>query len=635
MIACMDRPGAPQSESTSVVVVQGGAIRVIATAAVLGILYLGRDVLVPVTLAVMLSFLMLPLVQRLRRIGLGQTFSVLVAVLCVAVGVVAIAAVIGSQLVRMGDHLPQYEVTIRHKAEMLRSLTIRRAEAVLGVSRRSVEAATPDPVQLPAAAIGASLPAAPVDAPSTSLQFLQRVLASVWVPLETAGTVLVVLIFVLLEHEALRDRLIRVAGGADIRTTTNLINDAGTRLSRFFTSQFAVNVAVGAVVWIGLALLGLPHALLWATLATVLRFVPYIGIWIAAFVATLFAAAVDSGWSLVSETAALFVIVELLAGQLVEPQLFGHATGLSPLSVVIAAIFWSWLWGPIGLILSTPVTLCLLVAGRHTAALNLLDVLLGDTPALTMPQKLYHRALSGDSAEIIASARAYLKRNSVAVYCDVVLMPAVYLASLDFVAGTIDREQRVRVRDTMLSLFASLGEPQRGSRRKRRSSVLEDVTLARALREQRERARGRWQGPVDVPPGSVALCVGLGTVPDELATEILVRILRKQRIDARHMLPEDVQAPPPEGASADSVAVVYVVSAFRNEERKFGADIVKTLRGRLPQAWICAVLIPGLLAAIPEQITGLDEGDVDATVSTFHDAESLCLERYRSRGAAG
>jgi len=440
---------------------------------------------------------------------------------------------------------------------------------------------------------------------------------------------------VLLEHEALRDRLIRVAGGTDIRTTTNLINDAGTRLSRFFTSQFAVNVAVGAVIWIGLALLGLPHALLWATLATVLRFVPYIGIWIAAFVATLFAAAVDSGWSLVSETAALFVTVELLAGQLVEPQLFGHATGLSPLSVVIAAIFWSWLWGPIGLILSTPVTLCLLVAGRHTAALNLLDVLLGDTPALTMPQKLYQRALSGDSAEIIASARAYLKRNSVAVYCDVVLMPAVYLASLDFVAGTIDREQRVRVRDTMLSLFASLGEPQRGSRRKRRSSVLEDVTLARALREQRERASGRWQGPVDVPPGSVALCVGLGTVPDELATEIMVRILRKQRIDARHMLPEDVQAPPPEGASADSVAVVYVVSAFRNEERKFGADIVKTLRGRLPQAWICAVLIPGLLAAIPEQITGLDEGDVDATVSTFHDAESLCLERYRSRGAAG
>jgi hypothetical protein len=456
------------------------------------------------------------------------------------------------------------------------------------------------------------------------------------VPLETAGTVLVVLIFVLLEHEALRDRLIRVAGGADIRTTTNLINDAGTRLSRFFMSQFAVNVGVGAVSWIGLALLALPHALLWATLATVLRFVPYIGIWIAALCATLFAAAVDPGWSLVSETAALFLIVEVLAGQLVEPQLFGHATGLSPLSVVIAAIFWSWLWGPIGLILSTPVTLCLLVAGRHTAALNLLDVLLGDTPALTMPQKLYQRALSGDSAEIIASARGFLKRNSVAVYCDVVLMPAVYLASLDFVAGTIDREQQIRVRDTLLSLFASLGnEPQGRSRRRRRSSVLETVNLPRALREQRERTSGRWQGPVDVPPGSVALCVGLGTTPDELATEILVRILRNQRIDARHLLPEELQAPPPEGSSADSVAVVYVVSAFRSEERKFGADVVKALRGRLPHAWLCAVLIPGLLASIPEQIPDLDAGDIDATVTTFNEAESLCLEHYRSRAAAG
>jgi len=555
-------------------------------------------------------------------------------VLCVAIGVHAIAAVIGSQLVRMGAHLPQYELTIRHKAETLRSLTIRRAETVFGVSRRAASAATPDSVQLPAVAIAGSLSAAPVDAPSGSLQFLQRVLASVWVPLETAGTVLVVLIFVLLEHEALRDRLIRVAGGADIRTTTNLINDAGARLSRFFTSQFAVNVAVGALIWIGLALLGLPHALLWATLATVLRFVPYIGIWIAALCATLFAAAVDPGWSLVSETVALFVVVELIAGQLVEPQLFGHATGLSPLSVVIAAIFWSWMWGPIGLILSTPVTLCLLVAGRHTAALNLLDVLLGDTPALTMPQKLYQRALSGDSAEIIASARAFLKRNTVAVYCDVVLMPAVYLASLDFIAGTIDRDQQIRVRDTMLSLFATLSnEPLRRSRR-RRSSVLDNVNLARALREQRERASGRWQGPIDVPPGSVTLCVGLGTGGDELATEILVRILRNHRVDARHVLPDDLQSPPPASASPDSVAIVYVVSAFRSEERKYGADIIATLRARLPQAWICAVLIPGLLAAIPERNADIDSAGVDASVSTFSEAESLCLERYRNRAAA-
>jgi predicted PurR-regulated permease PerM len=629
----MNGPDIPGSAGFSVVAAQSGAIRIVATAAVLGILYLGRDVFVPVTLAVMLSFLMLPLVQRLRRMGLGQTFSVLAAVLCVAVGVVAIAAVIGSQLVRMGAHLPQYEETVRHKAETLQSLTIRRAEAVLGVSRRS--AAASDPVQLPAVTSSGASPAVPIDAPSSSLQFLQRVLASVWVPLETAGTVLVVLIFVLLEHEALRDRLIRVAGGADIRTTTNLINDAGTRLSRFFTSQFAVNVAVGALLWIGLALLRLPHSLLWATLATVLRFVPYIGIWIAALCASLFAAAVDPGWTLVSETAVLFVVVELLAGQLVEPRLFGHATGLSPLSVVIAAIFWSWMWGPMGLILSTPVTLCLLVAGRHTAALSLLDVLLGDTPALTMPQKLYQRALSGDSAEIITSARAFLKRNSLAVYCDVVLMPAVYLASLDFVSGTIDREQQIRVRDTMLNLFASLGnEPQRSARRKRRSTVLENVDLARALREQRERVSGRWQGPIEVPPGSVTLCIGLGTAADELATEILVRILRSQRIDARHMLPEEIEAPPPEGSSADSIAVVYVVSAFRSEERKFGADFVKTVRGRLPHAWLCAVLIPGLLAAIPEQIADSDSGEVDATVTTFNEAESLCLERYRNRAVA-
>ena len=154
-------------------------------------------------------------------------------------------------------------------------------------------------------------------------------------------------------------------------------------------SQFAVNFGFGAVIWAGLAALGLPHAFVWATLAAVLRFVPYVGVWIAACFAVVLAAAVDPGWSLAIKTLGLFAMVELVTGQLIEPQLYGHTTGLSPLSVVIAAIFWSWLWGPIGLIVSTPLTLCLLVAGRHIKALSLLDILLGDTQALTMPQTFY------------------------------------------------------------------------------------------------------------------------------------------------------------------------------------------------------------------------------------------------------
>jgi predicted PurR-regulated permease PerM len=616
------------------------ALRIIAVAAVLAILYLGRGVLVPIALAIVLSFVLLPLVHGLRRIGLGQTFSVLAAVLCAALGVIAIAVVIGSQLVRMSTNLPQYERRIEHKINLLRTTTVRRAQALIGLAEhREIPTAAPLPV--PASGTEPSVasenpppPAAPAPA-SGAMEFVQRLLASVWVPLETAGTVLVVLIFVLLEHEALRDRVIRVAGGgADIRGTTNLINDAGARLSRFFGSQFAVNVVVGAVLWLGLALFGLRHALLWATLATVLRFVPYIGIWIAALFAIVFAAAVDPGWSLATLTAALFVVVELLAGQLVEPRLFGHATGLSPLSVVLAAIFWSWLWGPVGLILSTPLTLCLLVLGRNTQALQLLDVMLGDTPALTMPQRLYQRALSGDSADILATARVFLKRNSLAVYCDKVLMPAIYLAGLDFMSGTIDHEQQVRVRGTMTTVITSLGQERPTPvRRQRRSTVLETATLGRRLREQRERQYGRWQGPIDVPPGSVTLCIGLGTAPDELATEILVRILRAQHIDARHILAEELPKTAPEGATPDGVLLVYVVSAFRSEDRLHGADVAREVRAHFPQAWLCAVLLPGLLAEKPQPVEAVGEAPIDQSVNSLADAEALALERYAKRAA--
>jgi hypothetical protein len=454
------------------------------------------------------------------------------------------------------------------------------------------------------------------------------------VPLETAGTVLVVLIFVLLEREALRDRLIRIAGSADIRTSTNVINDAGERLSRFFVSQFAVNVGVGASLWLGLAVLRLPHALLWATLATVLRFVPYVGLWIAALLSALFAAAVVPGWSLMFATAALFIIVELLAGQLVEPQLFGHTTGLSPLSVVIAAVFWSWLWGPIGLIVSTPLTLCLLVAGRHTRALNLLDILLGDTPALTMPQRLYQRALSGDSDEIIAGARLYLKRNTLATYCDVVLMPAMYLAGLDFVAGTIDKDQQIRVRNAVVSVIASLGVNAPAKARRRKASVLDDASLGRTLREQRERLSGRWQGPLDVPPGSVTLCVGLGSVADELATEILVRILLSHRLDARHIALADLQAAAASGGSPEAVAIVYIVSAYPKDDPEQTAVLAGEIRRRLPSCWIIAVFLQGLMPKAPLATAHAEIANVDQSATSFRDAEELRLEWQRKHATA-
>jgi hypothetical protein len=452
------------------------------------------------------------------------------------------------------------------------------------------------------------------------------------VPLETAGTVLIVLIFVLLEHDALRDRLIRIAGSSDLRTTTNLINDAGDRLSRFFVSQFSVNFGVGAVLWIALAAAGLPHALLWAAMASVLRFVPYVGVWIAALFSVVFAAAFDPGWSLVLVTAGTFIGVEFIASQLLEPQLFGHTTGLSPLSVIIAAIFWSWLWGPIGLIVSTPLTLCLLVLGRQVEALNILVVLLGDQPALTMPQRFYQRALSGDAMDIIASARAFLKRGTFASYCDAVLMPAMQLARLDFMAGSISKDQQYRVRNAVVEVIGALGTHTRpDARRRHKTSVLEIENLGQELRRQREKISGKYQGPVEVPKGSVTLCVGLGSLADDLATEILVRVLREQGLDARHLSIEELNGPVPEGVNLASIALVFIVSAFPGDEREQGAAVIDKMRSRVPDAFVMSLFLTGVLGTPDAATTPRSVHRADQALTSFREAENASLEWYRNK----
>jgi predicted PurR-regulated permease PerM len=610
------------------------AIGILATATVLALLYFARDVLVPITLAVFLSLLIAPLVHRMRRIGLGRTLSVLAAVLVLTVAFAAFAAVIGVQVVRMTASLPQYQETIQHKLETVNEMTVGRMKALTSeaahiINRHAVNGTNTVQRRLleqpDTAEESNPIPVEVHEPPSNPLQVIETVLASVWAPIEVTGVTLVVLVFVLLEHEALRDRFVRLAGVTDIRLTTFAINDAGERLSRFFVSQFAVNFGFGAVIWLGLASLGLPHALVWAALAAVLRFVPYVGVWIAASFSVVLAAAVDPGWSLAIKTLCLFVLVELVASQLIEPHLYGHTTGLSPLSVVIAAIFWSWLWGPIGLIVSTPLTLCLLVAGRHIKALSLLDILLGDTQALTMPQTFYQRALSADSDEIIARAREFLKRNTFAAYCDLVLMPALQLAWADHEGGAISRDQEAKVRTAVVTVIAVLsGETRTFWPWKRRNSVPDEQGLGRQLRQQREERFGRWQGSLDVPSGSVMLGIGLGSLVDDLAAEILVRLLRDQKTDARHFSLEDLQGLIPPEAKPASISVVYLVSALPGEERQRAAQVIEEIRRRFPDVCIVTVFLPGML--LQQGATAGSVTTADKSATSFSEALHICRQ---------
>ena len=232
------------------------------------------------------------------------------------------------------------------------------------------------------------------------MEIFQRLAGTLLPPIATAGIVLLFVIFILLQREDLRDRLIRLLGASDIQRSTEAINDAADRLSRYFVTQLAINSAFGIFIAFGLWLLGVPSPTVWGILAMLMRFVPFIGAYIAAAPPVILAAIVEPGWTTFILTAGLYLVSELVMGQIVEPLAYGHGTGLTPLAIVIATVVWTWLWGPIGLLLATPLTVVAVVMGRHIEGLQFFDVLLGDRPALTPEQRFYQRLLSGDAAEI-------------------------------------------------------------------------------------------------------------------------------------------------------------------------------------------------------------------------------------------
>ena len=463
----------------------------------------------------------------------------------------------------------------------------------------------------------------PPEFESRPLRLVWKLLTTVWHPVQFAGIVLLVLIFVLLEYESLRDRFILIAGATDIRSATLALNDAGDRLSRYFVSQFAVNLTFGLAIWMSLSALCLPQALLCGILAGAMRFVPYVGVAIAALFAAVLALSVVPGWSLALSTLGVFILLDIVVGQLVEPHLYGHATGLSPLSVVVGAIFWSWLWGPVGLILSTPITLCLLVAGRHMKGLGVLELLLGNARPLTLPQRFYQRALSADSHEIIADARAFLKSDSLAAYCDRVMIPALHLARLDAEADAITEDQQLKIRRVIVHVAAALsGNNPKVRQRRHRGAVLVDLTAGRWLRQQREQLSGKWQGPLGVPTGSIVICIALGSPADDLATEMLVRMLRSERIDARHFSPVEIDAGLPPGADPDGVAIAFLVSAFPSPERERAGSINQQICELLPEANLIRVFCPGVTA--PSE-SGNSTGNPESTVSSLGQAIEICM----------
>jgi predicted PurR-regulated permease PerM len=233
--------------------------------------------------------------------------------------------------------------------------------------------------------------------------------------------VVIFVIFILIQRQDLRNRLVRLAGAHDLQRTTAALDDAGQRLSRLFLTQLALNTGFGLVIGLGLWVIGVPSAPLWGMLAMIMRFVPYIGSLISAIFPLVLAAAVGSAWTMVVVTAALFLVAETVAGQAIEPHVYGQSTGISPVAVIASATFWTWLWGPIGLILATPLTMCLVVVGRHVDRLKFLEVMFGDEPPLTEAEMVYQRMLARDPIEATEQAQAFLKKKPLTAYYDEIL----------------------------------------------------------------------------------------------------------------------------------------------------------------------------------------------------------------------
>jgi predicted PurR-regulated permease PerM len=596
-------------------------------------LYLGRTVLIPITLAVLLSFLLAPIVNLLRRIHLGRVLSVLVAVMLALGVIVALGGLIGTQLAELAQEVPKYANTIREKVDIVQdfattkmSLVMRRLDTAAGPSTapgpKPTPSAEPKPVQVE------------VHQPDpTPMQLAERIITPIVDPLSTTVIVLIVAVFVLLQREDLRDRLIRLFGSSDLHRTTTAMNDAARRLSRYFLIQLGINTTFGVIVGVGLFVIGVPSPLLWGIVGLLLRFVPYIGAPLAAVLPLALAGAVSHHWSMMLWTAALYAATEAIMGQVVEPLLYGRSTGLSPFSVVVSATFWTWLWGPIGLILSTPLTLCLLVLGRHVERLEFLDVILGDRPALTPVESFYQRMLAGDPDEAHDQAEVLLRDRPLSSYYDEVALKGLQLAANDAARGVLTEAQLEKIKASMHDLIDDLDEHD--DQEPETKDAAESAATAPSRSEQdlpKHPAPGKvapdalplaWRGHAPV------LCIAGRGPLDEAAASMLSQLLHKSGLTARVLSHEAVSRMSIGTLDGQGVAMICLCYLEISGTPSHLRYLLRRLRQRLPNARLVVGLWPAEQAILTDDRLRAAVG-ADVYTSSLREAVEACLEAARA-----
>ena len=614
---------------------------------VIAALYFAREVLIPITLAILLSFVLAPVVSWLRKCRIPHVPAVLMAVTVGCGLIIGISGLIGWQIAGLASDVPTYASTIEKKVATIRGATFGRLSTALErlerqASRADQRATAEQPsASGPSDGVHPTSPAAPESGalgqgpvpvpvtvqppPSQPLELARTILSPVLEPISNVLIVIIIAVFVLMQREDLRDRLIRLFGSSDLHRTTMAMDDAAIRLGRYFLAQLAINASFGTIIAIGLAVIGIPSPILWGILGALLRFVPYIGAIIAAIIPAVLAAAVFPGWSAVAWTLGLIASVEAVTGQVIEPLVYGHSTGLSPVAVVISAIFWTWLWGPVGLVLSTPLTLCLVVLGRHVDRLEFLDVLLGDRPALTPVENFYQRMLANDPDEAISQAELMLKDKSLTEYYDEVVIKGLRLAANDAIRGVMTEERLDRLKTNIHDLITDLADHAEPPAPPAGATVHPDAASVptEAAPALPKPLRSDWAAP-----GAILCVNGRGPV-DDAASAMLVQLLGMHGLSARTI---DSAAASRERISRLDPAGVKMVCVSHVEiggSPAYLHYLVRRLRARLPNA----ILLVGLLPA--EDEAGTDDRvrtviGADAYTLSLSETVDACLERARS-----
>ena len=560
------RPAGTLAQPTWIVTLASVAIVVAA-------LYLAKGVLLPVIMAVMFTFMLSPACDWLERRRVGRAPAVLIAVILTFAVLGLIVGIAVSQMADLAPKLTEYQENIEAKFKSLNDLasgtigrltrTTKKLGATLEETTVAVEVTEsrdhPYDVRV-------------ISTPPTPLELFGGMFGTVLEGLASAGIVMLLVLFFLFRREDMRDRFIRLVGQGQVTGTTQALSDATTRVARYLLAQFLVNVMFGVAVTVGLYFIGIPNAVLWGIVTALLKFIPYIGVWIAAMFPVLLSMAISTSWSQPILALTVFAVLEFIVGNFLEPWLFGKHTGVSPVAILVAAVFWSWLWGGVGLLLATPLTVCLLVLGKHVPQLQFLYILLGDEPVFDLKTRIYQRLLAGDQEEVTDLIEQARKERALVDIYDSILIPVLYHSERDRVHDEIDQDRLEFILSSVRDLVDDLGESERESLLQAAPaevSLVEGDSVVPLL-------------PMSQPPR--VLCVAASSAADEIVSTMLAQLAEFAGCEVRSI---SMKSAADRTAATDGgdVELVYI-SAMPPGAIFHARFIRRRLRGRFAKAQV-------------------------------------------------